>query len=137
MSKICNERMKGRTLTTSFGEFKFDLNGVAEIPDEHINKLLTLKGYRVLGDIPEQSGDENEDANISSTNEENAQNDDSNDEEQDAEDEDNTDEGITPEELDKMTVPQLKKIAKDNDIDLNGATKKDAMIPIILGALSK
>ena len=39
------------------------------------------------------------------------------------------------EDLDKMTVPALKKVAKDNGIDLAGATKKDDIIPIILGSM--
>lgn len=51
----------------------------------------------------------------------------------------NTDEGIkiTVEELESKNVPQLKKIASENGIDLNGATKKNDIIPILIGALSE
>lgn len=62
-------------------------------------------------------------------------------EKSDEDDEDNEDidtdtDILTEDELSKMNVPQLKKVAKENDIDLNGATKKDDIIPIILGAIN-
>lgn len=36
--------------------------------------------------------------------------------------------------LDKMTVPQLKRFAKDNDIDIGSAAKKDEIIKAIVAA---
>lgn len=36
--------------------------------------------------------------------------------------------------LDKMTVTQLKRFAKDNDIDIGSAAKKDKIISAIIAA---
>ena len=163
MSTIKNERMKGRTLTTSFGKFAFNSEGVAEVPDEHANKLLALKGYKIVGEAPK--GDENDDeqgkVGENPTGGENSQNDDESnagneekDDETDAEGEGSDDtsnsEGVadgnneekvvettfSPEELEGKNVPQLKKIAKDNGIDLQGATKSDEIKAIIIGAMA-
>ena len=52
MSKILCERMKGRQLNTAFGQFNFDQQGIAEVPDEYANKLLALNGYKLVGGNP-------------------------------------------------------------------------------------
>lgn len=172
MSKVLCERMKGRQLNTSFGQFHFDQQGMAEVPDEHVNKLLTLNGYKlVVGGkpAPDDGDDEKEDASgaqndaesgqvdKTSDDEENTQNDDENDAEQagDDEGEDNPEDeeqqdddseeqpekggkpAMSVEYLNSKNVAQLKKIAKDNGVDLAGATKKDEIIPIILGAVNQ
>lgn len=36
--------------------------------------------------------------------------------------------------LDKMTVPQLKRFAKDNGIDIGSAAKKDEIVNAIVAA---
>ena len=93
-----------------------------------------------------------------STEGENNQNDEKNDAEQSGEDDGQDDEdqneatgedgedeepdksgkpAFTVEYLNGKNVAQLKKIAKDRGIDLVGATKKDEIIPIILGAVNQ
>lgn len=173
MSKISCEHMKGRQLTTSFGQFSFDQQGIAEVPDEHVNKLLALNGYKLVGGKPAEpeKGDNQEDApddqnaaeggqvDKTSENEEDDQKNDESDAEQseegagqeDEEQPDDTGEedaeqeepeksgkpAVTVEYLNGKNVAQLKKIAKDNNIDLAGAAKKDEIIPIILGAMNQ
>lgn len=170
MSKISCGRMKGRQLNTSFGQFKFDQQGIAEVPDEHVNKLLALSGYKLVGGKPAepekedtqedepdaQNGAENGQMDKTSNEGENDQNDDESDAEQSGEDDGQEEEkqpdetegeedepakggkpAVTVEYLNGKNVAQLKKIAKDNGIDLAGAAKKDEIIPIILGAMNQ
>lgn len=172
MSKILCERMKGRQLNTAFGQFSFDQQGMAEVPDEHVNKLLALSGYKLVGGKPAepekdnaqedasgaQNDAENGQVDKTSTEGENNQNDEKNDAEQSWEDDGQDDEdqneetgedgedeepdkggkpAFTVEYLNGKNVAQLKKIAKDRGIDLVGATKKDEIIPIILGAVNQ
>ena len=172
MSKILCERMKGRQLNTAFGQFSFDQQGITEVPDEHVNKLLALNGYKLVGGKPvepekgnaqgdasgAQNDAENGQVDKTSTEGENNQNDEKNDAEQSGEDDGQDDEdqneatgedgedeepdksgkpACTVEYLNGKNVAQLKKIAKDRGIDLVGATKKDEIIPIILGAVNQ
>lgn len=155
MSKVFNNRLKGKQLATSIGLIQFDANGVADIADEEmVEKLLELKGYSLAeeGENSAQNLEKDSETEKTSPEEKNTQENDENtsedvqDEEDKAEDkseevegdsEDAADEGAwTEEKLANKNVPQLKKIAKDNNIDLNGASKKDEIIAIILGALS-
>lgn len=155
MSKVLCERMKGRKLNTAFGLFEFDQQGIAEVPDEHVNKLLALNGYKLIGgkpaapenngqddDLNAQDGAEDGQVGKNPNEEENTQNDDENDAEQAEENNDDEEQSggkptMTVEQLNGKNVAQLKKIAKDNNIDLAGATKKDEIIPIILGAMNQ
>ena len=172
MSKILCERMKGRQLNTAFGQFSFDQQGITEVPDEHVNKLLALNGYKLVGGKPvepekgnaqgdasgAQNDAENGQVDKTSTEGENNQNDEKNDAEQSGEDDGQDDEdqneatgedgedeepdksgkpAFTVEYMNEKNVAQLKKIAKDRGIDLVGATKKDEIIPIILGAVNQ
>lgn len=178
MSKILCERMKGRQLNTAFGQFNFDQQGIAEVPDEHANKLLALNGYKLVGGKPAEPEKEDTQESVfgaqdaaeggqmdkTSDEGENDQNDDESDAEQSGEDAGQEDEkqleqsgdeteeedaeqgeepeksgkpAVTVEYLNGKNVAQLKKIAKDNGIDLTGATKKDEIIPIILGAMNQ
>lgn len=166
MSKVLCERMKGRPLVTAFGTFQFDSQGVADVPDEHVEKLLTLKGYREIGKEDEQSTEtqqenapddqndaENTQVGENASEEKNDQeNDESSGEDVQAEnagggDEevaadsqgvaDDQKEVVTADTFEGKNVAQLKKIAKDNNIDLAGATKKDEIIPILIGAMNK
>lgn len=155
MSKVFNNRLKGKQLATSIGLIQFDANGVADIADEEmVEKLLELKGYSLAeeGENSAQNLEKDSETEKTSPEEKNTQENDENtsedvqDEEDKVEDkseevegdlEDAADEGAwTEEKLANKNVPQLKKIAKDNNIDLNGASKKDEIIAIILGALS-
>lgn len=156
MSKVFNNRLKGKELATSAGKIAFNAAGIADIQDEElVQKLLQLKGYSVVdtdskedeasAKVEQKQVEETPEApkvEENSTEEESAQEDDestSNDEEETAdskEDEASSDE-LSEENLSKLTVMQLKKIAADHDVDLLGATKKSEMIAIIIGAVNQ
>lgn len=125
MSKIFNEALASAKLTTSLGEVEFDNNGVADVEDEEfVAGLLKLKGFTLA------------DGSVH-----NAVEDDSVDEvEQEAEEEtvvesdEDAGEELSEEFLNGKNIMQLKKIAKDNNIELSGANRKDEIISIILAA---
>lgn len=144
MSKIYNGRHKGSSIATSIGIITFDANGIADVDDEEmVEKLLQLDGYErpdseEADKQPEQSEQpQNETkqpaAEENSSEEENDQKNDESTSEDEKEKADS--EELTEEVLTTKNVPQLRKIAKDNNIDLNGATKKDEIVAIILGSL--
>lgn len=141
MSKIINELLKGKAVVTSGGLITFDSEGVANVDDEElVERLIQLKGYkRAKEDIqpenpePQEEAKEEDKVEEVPPEEENAQETDestSEDKEEEA-----AESKFTEEFLSAKNVPQLKKIAKDNNIDLAGATKKDEIIAIILGSV--
>lgn len=158
MSKIFNNRLKGKQLATSQGLIQFNAEGVADISNEElVEKLLELKGYTLVeGDgkssenpdkTPKVEKTLDEKENTQKNDEDDSKSDEENDnaedkEKNDSDEEDETkndaegDDGVWTEE--KLTaiknVAQLKKIAKDNNIDLQGATKSDEIKAIIIGA---
>ena len=146
MSKVLNESMKGKTVVMACGQVSFDENGVAEIADEEfVAELVQLNGYSMAdGSTPAPKKPVFEpadnDTDETSTEEKNTQNDAETDEndgqEESSEETSETEEsGLTIADLEKKNVAQLKKIAKDNDVDLAGASKKDEIMSIIIGAL--
>lgn len=124
MSKVINLSMKNRKMVTSFGKFEFDSDGVVDIPEEHVQSILEIPGFDPVEGIkiPDQKTTETPAVEVSSA-----------EVETDQEDDESTPENDLAEELDKLTVPQLKKYAKDHGVDIMGATKKDEIIPLILG----
>lgn len=139
MSKIFNNRLKGKQLSTSYGKVQFNSDGVAEIENEElVEKLLELNGYKLVeGDEnAAENHQEKPDAGKTSTAEETTQKNAEDTSEDEEEDDGVAETEYTEESLMEKNVPQLKKVAKDNDIDLAGATKKDEIIAIILGALN-
>lgn len=154
MSKIFNNRLKGKQLATSQGLIQFNAEGVADISNEElVEKLLELKGYTLVegsekssenpdktpkvektSDEKENTQKNDEDDSKSGEGNDNAEDEEKND--SDEEDETKNDDGVwTEEKLAAIkNVAQLKKIAKDNNIDLQGATKSDEIKAIIIGA---
>ena len=131
MSKIENTQLKNKNLISAFGTFSFDKDGIADIDNEEFFKeLLKMKGFFPVdfsnaenGQKPDQIPEETSDATSSLNTEEVSQ---------ETENSDVTeDEDV---DLDKLTVPQLKKYAKEHNVDLMDAAKKDEIISIILGA---
>ena len=45
MAHIMNLRMKSKKLITSFGMMEFDEHGIAELPDDHLESFLQMKGF--------------------------------------------------------------------------------------------
>lgn len=149
MSKIFNNRLKGKQLATSQGLIQFNAEGVADISNEElVEKLLELKGYTLVEGSEKSSENPDKTSKVEKTSDEeentqkNDEDDSKSDEENDnTEEEDETkndaeDDGVwTEEKLAAIkNVAQLKKIAKDNNIDLQGATKSDEIKAIIIGA---
>ena len=132
MSKIMNLRMKGKRLVTAFGLIQFDSNGVVDLPEEQAEEFLKMKGFESAEETKNSEQETTNEPPVvnSSTEEENKQKND-----EDKQEDENQDESAeeTP-DFDKMTVPQLKKYAKEHDIDLMGANKKDEIIPLIIGS---
>lgn len=125
MSKIFNEALASAKLTTSLGEVEFDNNGVANVEDEEfVAGLLKLKGFALAdGSVPNAVEDSVEEVEQE------------NDEEPAAvESDEDAGEELSEEVLNGKNIMQLKKIAKDNNIELSGANKKDEIISIILAA---
>ena len=149
MSKIFNGNHKGKSIATAIGLISFDENGIAEVDDEEmVEKLLQLDGYErpegeEVSEQPKQSEHHQNEAKQpevkenSSGGENTQENDEDNsdDEKEKVGEEKSEGEELTEEVLTTKNVPQLRKIAKDNNIDLNGATKKDEIVAIILGSM--
>lgn len=129
MSKILNLRMKGKQLVTSFGILQFDANGITDLPEEQAKELLSIKGFELADDTLknfDSKSTESLPVINPSAEDENTQEGDENTQEDEPSEETS--------DFDKMTVPQLKKYAKDHNIDLMGANKKDEIIPLIVGS---
>ena len=124
MSKIFNEALASAKLTTSLGEVEFDNNGVADIKDEEfVAGLLKLKGFSLAdGSVPNAVEDSVEEVEQEA------------EEEPAVESDEDAGEELSEEVLNGKNIMQLKKIAKDNNIELSGANKKDEIISIILAA---
>ena len=125
MSKIFNEALASAKLTTSLGEVEFDNNGVAEVEDEEfVAGLLKLKGFALAdGSVPKAVEDSVEEVEQENEEEPSA-----------VESDEDAGEELSEEVLNGKNIMQLKKIAKDNNIELSGANKKDEIISIILAA---
>lgn len=125
MSKIFNEALASAKLTTSLGEVEFDNNGVADVEDEEfVAGLLKLKGFTLAdGSVPHAVEDSVEE--VEQENEE---------EPAAVESDEDAGEELSEDVLNGKNIMQLKKIAKDNNIELSGANKKDEIISIILAA---
>lgn len=126
MSKIFNEALASDKLTTSLGEVEFDNNGVANVEDEEfVAGLLKLKGFALAdGNMPKAV----EDNSVEEVEQENEE------EPAAVESDEDAGEDLSEEVLNGKNIMQLKKIAKDNNIELSGANKKDEIISIILAA---
>lgn len=141
MSKIFNNRLKGKQLATSQGLIQFNAEGVADISNEElVEKLLELKGYTLVEGSEKSSENPDKTPKVEKTSDE-KENTQKNDEDDSKSDEENNEEKVVettfiPEELEGKNVAQLKKIAKDNNIDLQGATKSDEIKAIIIGAMA-
>lgn len=124
MSKIFNEALASAKLTTSLGEVEFNNNGVADVEDEEfVAGLLKLKGFALAdGSVPNAVEDSEE---VEQESEE---------EPAAVESNEGAGEELSEEVLNGKNIMQLKKIAKDNNIELSGANKKDEIISIILAA---
>ena len=134
MVTLMNKKLANKNLVTAYGKLQFSAEGEVEVEETVARKLATLKDFSIVGEeeaVDETSEDEvgedltDEESDADEADDENTEND---EEETDVEET-----SITKEELEKMSVKQLEKFAKDNDIDLGSATRKADIIAVILG----
>ena len=147
MSKIVNTTLKGQGVMTAFGRVEFNDEGISgEVSDELRDAIICLEGYSVLDEEESKTGEdavtepgvdklppEGENAQEEQSKGVEDENPDENEKSEDGKNSEK-DEKSEEIEFEKMNVPQLKKYAKENGIDLMGASKKDEILPIILGA---
>ncbi len=115
MFLIKNCKRANRIISVRGNLVKFDAIGVAEIEDENLfNVLKTVPEYVPIVKSPITTDDKDEDE----------------DKDKD-EDTNNTEIKSEKQELNNMTIRQLEKYAKDNNIDLGKATKKSDIIKVI------
>ena len=138
IAKLMNLRYAGKKLNTGFGTIEFNEAGVAEVEDVVANALAELRGFSVQEDnseeqaeeVPTEEGSqESEQENAGEETEDEEPSEDGDEEESEEED---SDEAYSEEELDKLTVPQLKKIAAEKGINTKDLTKKGQLISAIL-----
>lgn len=109
MFLIKNYKRANRTVFVRGNLVEFDVNGVAEIEDEKLfNVLKTVPEYTPVVKAPITTDDKDKD-----------------------EDTNNTEIKSEKQELNNMSIRQLEKYAKDNNIDLGKATKKSDIIKVI------
>lgn len=125
--KLLNLQLKNRILITSKGNFEFDGEGTSDIPDEVAKGLLTLANYSEYKGKNSSVKEKKEDEPINIPSKEEKQ-----DIDEISSDKEET-KHYTREELEEKNVLQLKKIAKELDVDLDGKSKKDDIIDAILG----
>ena len=112
MSKIINERYKGKNLVTSFGILQFDMDGIAEVKEEFVGKLLELSGFSLAQEDTQEKEEVTQKIEPSNPEAEKKE---------------------EKPDFDKLTVPQLKKYAREHGIDLKDANKKVEIIPLLEG----
>ena len=145
MKKLINMLFAGKSINTSKGELTFDKDGACMLEDEVADAFKNVKGFVVENDAEnndkaddEKDSDKNVDApennsNTADTDKEDSVN--SSENETDAENEDDVDEDSIEDnksiDFNSLTVPSLKKYAKDNGIDIAGLEKKEHIIKAI------
>lgn len=138
IAKLMNLRYAGKKLNTGFGTIEFNEAGVAEVEDVVANALTELRGFSVQEDNSEEQAEEISTEEGSQESEQENAGDETEDEEpsedgdEEESEEEDSDETYSEEELDKLTVPQLKKIAAEKGINTKDLTKKGQLISAIL-----
>jgi len=141
MTTIQNKLQAGKALITGFGKLIFDNNGLIELEDEVATMLSELKGFDIV--TPEAPKSLSPDDNkVNQEDDENSVDDQQanaggtpelDEETQDSDEvEIPSDVPLDKDYLNTLTVPALKKIAKDKGIDTTDLTKKIPLIDAIL-----
>lgn len=148
MAILKNIRLANSNLVTAFGKFHFSEDGTVEVDDAVAEKLATLNGYSIVdgeekddkegnkdddGKVGNNDGDGHQDGSDNGNPDGDGSTDGGNNGNPDDGNGNSNEEEITREELEELTVKQLEKYAKENEIDLKGATKKADIISAILG----
>lgn len=156
MKKLINMLFAGKSINTSRGELTFDKDGACVLEDEVADAFKNVKGFVVENDAENNDNGANEkdsdqtvntledNSNAADGVEDNSENetdaeDDEDITEADGSEDDNTDAEDTADDvnLDSLSVPSLKKYAKDNGIDITGLTTKEPILKTIKEAIQK
>lgn len=131
MKKLINLLFAGKSVNTSEGKLTFDDKGICILEDEVADVFKNVKGFVVENDAENNDDidDEKDSDKIENTSENN-----DNDDKKDLEDVDDTSDDI---DLNSLSVPSLKKYAKEQGIDINGLTTKEPLIKAIKEATQK
>lgn len=114
MSKfVQNKRYINHKVSFKNNYLHFNDEGIAEVPDEHTEELVSLDGYSLVGEVLE-----NEENTESKT-------------ETEVENVDSKQEDLQT-RLNIMTIKQLNRYAASENIDLGSATKKEDIISAII-----
>lgn len=118
--KVVNVRYKNKGLITPFGLIKFDENGVVDLPAEQASVLLALGGLFFDPDKEKETTSKSDTAPKPDNSSPKPTN--TSESKEEAED------------LSKLNIMQLKKLAKERGIELGDANKKDEIIAVIKSA---
>lgn len=116
--KIQNIRLANKKIATSIGILTLDKNGIVDIPADKVEKFIDI-GFVALEEMPSTQAEmgveqvEEETPTVCT-----------NEEEKTVTEENTVD-------FSKMNVPQLKKYARDNGIDIGDANKKVDILAIL------
>ena len=58
MTIIKNTALAGEQLTTQYGVFTFNSEGIVDVPDELAQKLASIKGFVIIGKVEDNPGDD-------------------------------------------------------------------------------
>lgn len=126
---IKNTKYANKSLVIAGGQITFDEKGVTEVtPDEFAEKLLKLNGFSAVENQNPAKSDE-----VEPTEEDNTPKEENQTEDKNISSEDNAEDDLES-KLNKLNVPQLKKYAKEQNIDLGDVSKKDDIIKLIVEA---
>ena len=119
----------GMHVATSKGILGFDDEGTCVVEDDVADSLSVVAGYEVVEDDSQNSDDNNTDDDADKDPEDEGttagnEPDGANETEEDKEDE---------VDLKSLTVPALKKYAKDHNIDITGLNTKDQLLKALQG----
>ena len=91
---------------------QFGMDGIAEVKEEFVGKLLELEGFSLAQEDTQEKEEVTQKIEPSNPEAEKKE---------------------EKPDFDKLTVPQLKKYAREHGIDLKDANKKVEIIPLLEG----
>ena len=130
MATVLGTTIKNGKIATSFGVFNF-VEGKADIPDDAAEKLVSLPGFQYEG-AQNAPKPEEKPAPEEEVKQEDSDTQESEIEQPEAQQEEKSEAKFDEKELNTKNVAQLRKIAKDNGIDIGDASKKDEIIAILM-----
>ena len=119
----------GKSITTSKGELTFDKDGACMVEDETADAFKDIRGFAVENDSENNNKTDNVEGDKISGDDVNTPETDSSLTE-DADEDKNID-------LDALSVPSLKKYAKEHEIDITGLNTKEPILKAIKEAIQK